>query len=76
MNGVTCCDFNDFVKVIADENRSHIMTRLQSMGIRMWDGINRPDNDPHLTTILSIDGHQWISALPSPYWRSSAVPFC
>lgn len=29
MNGVTCCDFNDFVRAMADENRQRILALLQ-----------------------------------------------
>lgn len=30
MSGVTCCDFNDFVKAMADETRQHILSLLQA----------------------------------------------
>lgn len=30
MSAETCCDFNDFVKAIADETRQRILTLLQS----------------------------------------------
>jgi ArsR family transcriptional regulator, arsenate/arsenite/antimonite-responsive transcriptional repressor len=29
MNKVTCCDFNDFIKAMADETRQRILTLLQ-----------------------------------------------
>ena len=29
MSGLTCCDFNDFAKAIADENRQRILALLQ-----------------------------------------------
>lgn len=29
MNRVTCCDFDDFVKAMADETRQHILSLLQ-----------------------------------------------
>jgi DNA-binding transcriptional ArsR family regulator len=43
VSGATCCDFNDFVKAMADETRQRILTALQAGEMSESDIVARLD---------------------------------
>ena len=56
MNRVTCCDFNDFVKAMADETRQRILSLLQAGEMNESDivsgmGLTQPTISHHLALL-------------------------
>jgi ArsR family transcriptional regulator len=56
MNRVTCCDFNDFVKAMADETRQRILSLLQAGEMNESDivarmGLTQPTISHHLSLL-------------------------
>jgi DNA-binding transcriptional ArsR family regulator len=56
MSRVTCCDFNDFVKAMADETRQRILSLLQAGEMNESDivahmGLTQPTISHHLSLL-------------------------
>lgn len=70
MSGVTCCDFDDFVKAMADETRQSILTLLQEREMSVGEltehfSVTQPTISHHLAllrranlVVLRRDGRQ------------------
>ena len=55
MNNVTCCDFDDFVKAMADETRQRILSLLQAGEMNESDIVARMDlTQPTISHHLSL----------------------
>ena len=55
MSNVTCCDFNDFVKAMADETRQHILSLLQAGEMNESDIVAHMDlTQPTVSHHLSL----------------------
>lgn len=58
VSGVACCDFNDFVKAMADETRQRILSLLQTDEMNESDIVARLDlTQPTISHHLSLLRH-------------------